>query len=174
MPSNQIRLVAHTPHHLRALMEGGETYELRFGINVEDGVKDFLAGPEVSEEFLARLRRADHADSWRDGFGIVNLAENRLIGLCSFNGPPDAEGAVEISYAIAPGYAGRGFATEAAKLLVGEAFSSEQVRMVRAHTLPGKSASTRILQKCGFKHCGELDDPTDGPVWRWEIQPPSN
>ena len=170
MEAGNIRLVAHAPEHLRALLMGPEAYELRFQIAVADGLRDFLTGPEVSEAFLARLRDAASADPWRDGFGLVLLAENRLIGLCSFNGPPDAEGAVEISYGIAPGYAGRGYATEAARFLVEHAFASGRVRLVRAHTLPAYNASTRVLQKCGFQNCGEVVDEVDGTIWRWEMR----
>ena len=30
------------------------------------------------------------------------------------------------------------------------------------------NASTRVLTKCGFRHVGEVMDPEDGLVWRWE------
>jgi ribosomal-protein-alanine N-acetyltransferase len=172
MTTSTIRLFAHTPEHLRALLDGAKTYEHRFGIPVAEGVREFLIGPEVSEAFLARLRDASSADSWSDGFGVVHLSENRLIGLCSFNGPPDADGAVEISYGIAPVYAGRGYATEAAQLLISCASATSCVRLVRAHTLPEPNASTQVLEKCGFTHRGEVIDEVDGPVWRWEL--PSN
>lgn len=168
MQSDRIRLLAHTPSHLRALLEGGNAYESAFAISVADGVSESLTNPEVSESFLARVREAVAADPWRDGFGIVQLKEQRLIGLCGFVGPPDAEGAVEIAYVIAPDFEGQGYATEAAKLLVQYALASGRVRSVRAHTLPVGSASTRVLQKCGFQHCAELIDPVDGPIWRWE------
>jgi len=164
----RIRLLAHTPDHLRALLAGGDVYERQFGISVAAGVKEFLTGPEVSESFLARLHEAVSADPWRDGFGVVQLADERLIGLCSFVGPPDAEGAVEISYGIALEFEGQGFATEAALLLVAHAVASGGVRRLRAHTLPEDNASTRVLRKCGFRRCGELIDPVDGPIWRWE------
>ncbi len=164
-----IRLLPHTPAHLRAIMEGGKTYEEKFGIAVAEGVPEFLAGPEVSEAFLTRLREEPAPDPWRDGFGVVHLAENRVIGLCSFNGPPDEEGAIEISYGIAPGYEGRGFATEAARLIMARAFADDRVQRVRAHTLPQTNASTRILQKCGFREHSEVIDPVDGPIWRWEM-----
>ncbi|MEO7165583.1 MAG: GNAT family N-acetyltransferase [Spartobacteria bacterium] len=169
MPAGNIKLRVHRPEHLRALLVGGDDYEQEFRSSVAERVKEFLAGPDVSEAFLERVRSAPAADRWRDGFGIVHLAENRLIGLCSFNGPPEKEGAVEISYAIAPSYVGRGYATEAVRLLVARAFADPRVRTVQAHTLREQSASTRILQKCGFKDCGELDDPVDGPIWRWEL-----
>jgi RimJ/RimL family protein N-acetyltransferase len=77
-------------------------------------------------------------------------------------------GAVEIAYGIVPGYQGRGYATEAAAALVTFAFGSGCVRLVRAHTLPTPNASTRVLMKCGFERAGEVMDPDDGVVWRWE------
>jgi len=42
------------------------------------------------------------------------------------------------------------------------------VRVIRAHTLPGSKASQRVLEKCGFRHVGEVIDPDDGVVWRFE------
>jgi RimJ/RimL family protein N-acetyltransferase len=40
--------------------------------------------------------------------------------------------------------------------------------MVCAHTLPQPNDSTRVLARCGFRHAGEVTDPEDGLVWRWE------
>jgi [ribosomal protein S5]-alanine N-acetyltransferase len=82
--------------------------------------------------------------------------------------PPDKAGCVEIANAVLPAYQGQGFATEAAAALVTYVLSSGQVRKVRAHTLPEANASTRVLTKSGFVQVGEVDDPEDGPVWRWE------
>jgi ribosomal-protein-alanine N-acetyltransferase len=171
--SGNIRLLAHSPDHLRTLREDPGLYETRFGVRIAEGVREFLDGPEVSESFLARLRDATIADSWRDGFGVIHVGENRLIGLCSFNGPPDAERAVEISYAIASAYTGRGYASEAARLLIAHAAASGEVRAVRAHTLPEENASTRILKKCGFQHRGPVNHSEDGLVWLWELPLPS-
>ncbi|PYP29662.1 MAG: hypothetical protein DMD49_12730 [Gemmatimonadetes bacterium] len=62
----------------------------------------------------------------------------------------------------------RGFATEASTALVAFAFASGLVRRVCAHTLPAHGASTRVLAKCGFTFVGDVVDPEDGRVWRWE------
>jgi RimJ/RimL family protein N-acetyltransferase len=63
---------------------------------------------------------------------------------------------------------GRGFATEATGALAGFAFASGRVRLVRAHTKPDNGASARVLVKCGFRQVGEVIDPEDGLVCRWE------
>jgi [ribosomal protein S5]-alanine N-acetyltransferase len=83
-------------------------------------------------------------------------------------GAPDADGVVEVAYSVAPEHQGKGYATETAKALVSYAFSSGKVRTVRAHTLPETNASGRVLSKCGFRRVGEVIDPDDGLVWRWE------
>ena len=54
--------------------------------------------------------------------------------------------------------------------MVEYAFRSEEVRKVIAHTLPDGVASQRVLQKAGFRKAGEVVDPEDGLVWRFEIE----
>jgi [ribosomal protein S5]-alanine N-acetyltransferase len=169
MQAVNVKLLSHTLEHVRALVEGSGAYERRFGLPVADGVREFLAGPEVSEAFLERLRASTKSDPWKDGFGVIHTADNLLIGLCSFGGPPSRHGAVEISYGIAPCWRGRGLATEAAQLIIARAFEDERVRIVQAHTLPERNASTKVLEKCGFKLQGELMHPEDGLIWQWVL-----
>ena len=121
---------------------------------------------EVSPQWLALLDDPAAA-AWTLGFAIVERASGAAVGNCGFKGPP-VDGMVEIAYGISPEFQGRGYATEAAGALANHAASSEDVRVVRAHTLPGPNASTRVLEKCGFRCLGEVIDPEDGLVWRWE------
>jgi ribosomal-protein-alanine N-acetyltransferase len=165
----RISLLPQSPEHFRALLEGTAIYERRFGVRVAQGVRDFLTGPEVSTEFRERLNGPAAADPWKDGFAVVHVADNTVIGLCSFTGPPSAEKMVEIAYGIAPGYQNRGHATEAARELIAYAMASGRVRTIRAYTLPQHNASTRVLMKCGFTLRGEVTHPEDGVVWRWEM-----
>jgi len=76
--------------------------------------------------------------------------------------------AVGMYWMLDPAHRGRGYATEAAAALVAFAFSDPRVRLIRAHTLPTANASTRVLTKCAFTRTGEIVDPDDGPVWRWQ------
>jgi RimJ/RimL family protein N-acetyltransferase len=138
-----------------------------------DEVRGRIAGMEpdqkreLSPEWLARLH-AGTADLWSLGFAIARRADSKVVGTCGFKGAPSAEGVVEIAYGLQPEHRGLGYATEAAEALVGYAFSTGQVRVVRAHTFVQANASTRVLTRCGFRSVGEVMDPDDGLVWRWE------
>ena len=123
---------------------------------------------QLSADWLARLHDSTSADPWTYGFSLVHRGTGIAIGRCGYKGPPAADGVVEIAYGVDPDHQGKGYATEAAEALVIFAFGSGRVRVVRAHTLPEANASTRVLTKCRFRYAGEVIDPEDGLVWRWE------
>jgi RimJ/RimL family protein N-acetyltransferase len=124
---------------------------------------------EVSPDWLARLRGAVAPGPWTHGFAMVERATGAVVGSCAYKGPPDAEGTVEIAYGLDPAYRGRGYAREAAAALATYALDAGRARRVRAHTAPEHGASTRVLAACGFEFVGEVVDPEDGLVWRWEL-----
>jgi ribosomal-protein-alanine N-acetyltransferase len=123
---------------------------------------------EVSADWLALVASASSPDPWVHGFAVVRRADRSIVGSCGFKGPPTPHGVVEIAYSIAPEFQGHGYATQAARALVGFARADHAVRVVRAHTLAEENASTRVLGKCGFRRVGQVEDPEDGVVWRWE------
>ena len=164
----RLQLLPNSPEHLLALLEGTQQFEERSGLRAADGLRDFLVSDEVSPAFLAQLRAALVADPWVHGFAVVHRESGEVIGSAGFKGPPDEDGMVEIAYGIVPSHQEQGYATEAAMALVAFAFGSGRVRLVRAHTLVESNASTRILTKCGFESVGEVVDPEDGLVRRWE------
>jgi [ribosomal protein S5]-alanine N-acetyltransferase len=163
-----LRLISYAPEHLLALIEGETQYAQSFGIPAAAGLRAFLVSDAVSPAWLERLRASSVADPWLHGFAVVHPEINSVIGSIGFKGPPDDGRMVEIGYGIVPDFQGRGYATEAARACVAFAFDYPQVSLVRAHTLPTPSASTRVLTKCGFQRIGEVVDPEDGLVWRWE------
>ena len=118
----------------------------------------------------ARLLTAGGATTPWVGYLALEGPMRRVVGTCGFKGGPDADGAVEIAYFTFPGEEGRGVAAAMAEALVGMASASgPEVAVVRAHTLPERNASCRVLEKVGFHHAGDVIDPEDGPVWRWEL-----
>lgn len=131
---------------------------------------DAATRAEISPDWLARIRTSTAPDPWTHGFTIIHRVSRATIGSCAYKGPPDADQTVEIAYGVDPEYQGRGVATEAAQALVEYALSTGQVRVVRAHTRPDGKASMRVLTKLGFTCVGEVLDPEDGLVLRWELQ----
>jgi [ribosomal protein S5]-alanine N-acetyltransferase len=164
----RLRLIPYGPGHFLALIEGLAEYEAFTGIRAAAGLRDFVESGEVSPAWFERLRAATAADVWEHGFGVVHRDDELVIGGCMFKGPPDADGVVEIAYGIVPSYERQGYATEAAAALVAFASADPRVKIVRAHTLATNNASTRVLVKNGFTFVGEVIDPEDGPVWRWD------
>ncbi len=124
---------------------------------------------EVSPAWIARVRSTPPGDPWSFSFSIVERATRSSVGICAFKGPPNDDGIVEIAYGTDEAHRGHGYATEAAAALVAFAFTSGRVRLVCAHTKPDNLASARVLTKSGFHRIGEVMDPEDGLVLRWEI-----
>lgn len=163
-----IELRSHSPQSLLALLESEETFQRVFGLRAAEGLRSFFASGDVSPQWLAQLRAARQSDPWKFGFAVIDRASALVVGSAGFKGPPDAAGTAEVAYAIVPAFEGKGYATEALGELVRFAFNDQRVRKLCAHTLPVQNASGRVLSKNGFAQVGEVVDPDDGPIWRWE------
>jgi [ribosomal protein S5]-alanine N-acetyltransferase len=57
-----------------------------------------------------------------------------------------------------------------ARALISVAHSSPLVHHVIAHTLPERNPSTSVLRSVGMRFVDEVEDPDDGPVWRWQLE----
>ena len=122
---------------------------------------------QVSQKWLARIYSSSAIDPWTLGYTLVRVEDGAEVGQGGFKSAP-SEGIVEIAYGVAPNYEGRGYATEAARALVRIAIESGDVQVVVAHTFEQASASARVLSKVGFECIGQVVDPDDGLVWKWE------
>lgn len=166
--TSHLQLCPYSPAHILALIEGTECFKEAFGLPAAEGLRDFYVSEDVSPAWLESLRASNTADPWAHGFAVVDTDSRSVIGAAGFKGAPDEEGMVEIAYGIVPSYQGRGYATEAATALIEFSFGHDAVQLIRAHTLVENNASHRVLTKCGFQCLGEVIDPEDGPVLRWE------
>ncbi len=122
---------------------------------------------EFSADWLAQFHASAEMDPWVHGFRVVHGETGAVVGSCMFKGPP-LDGVVEVAYGMSPEEQGKGYATEAVQALLAYAAATGEVSMVVAHTLPASTASKRVLAKCGFRHVGEVIDPDDGLVCRFE------
>jgi RimJ/RimL family protein N-acetyltransferase len=127
--------------------------------------------PDVAQEALAGTamlyRETGYDPPW---IGYLAVVEGRCVGTCAFKCAPQ-DGVVELAYFTFPGHEGRGLATRMCRELVALARTAEPGVMVTAQTLPEHNASTRVLEKAGFRFSRELDHPEDGRVWEWRLEP---
>lgn len=119
--------------------------------------------PSPLGESIFHFEETSRADPVLAGWGtwvVVHAGDRVVIGEGGYAGLPDAEGAVEIGYAIVPSRRGAGYATEFARALVERAFADPRVRTVRATTLAeggDAGASQGVLSRLGFVRAGELE-----------------
>lgn len=149
-----------TAEWTEALSVGDSTFEERFGFKVEADWAGFPEALRLMQEYSTSGRPPE----WGPHLFFVG---GELVGNGGWKGPP-VDGVAEIGYAVAPSRQGLGIATAAVRHLLAQG-SAEGVRQVIAHTLPVDSASTAVLRRCGFTMAGTVDDPDEGPVWRWEL-----
>jgi len=120
--------------------------------NFMDWAQDDPSAEDAIGEFLAVCDR-DWIAERAYNFHVFLADSDALIGNCALMcrvGPA----AIEIGYWIRSDHAGRGYATEAAAILVEAAWGIERIeRIVIRHDL-ANGASGRVAEKLGF---GEID-----------------
>jgi RimJ/RimL family protein N-acetyltransferase len=112
-------------------------------------------------EFLAREPRPDPWGSY------LAYAGETAVATGAFKSAPDEAGTVEIAYMTFPAFEGKGHARAMVPALTSMALEHGALLVV-AHTLPEENASNRALRSSGFAFAGEVSDPEDGLIWRWE------
>jgi RimJ/RimL family protein N-acetyltransferase len=103
------------------------------------------------------------AGSWIDGhrayvasgagypFAVVERQSGELVGAVEIRRDKDEVDAYEIGYWIGVRYRGRGFATEAARLVLGFASGHLPPSRVGAYVDAENMSSRRVLAKCGMQ-----------------------
>jgi [ribosomal protein S5]-alanine N-acetyltransferase len=135
---------------------------------------DVAAGWDVFPEALRATRAAVAADpaATRWGVRLFVLEQPRtLVGWGGFKGPP-RDGTIEVGYAIAPAWEGRGLATAAVAELLRVGFAAPEVRTVLAHTRGEPGPSARVLEKSGFVYECDVPDDHVGTAWRFRLDRP--
>lgn len=156
----QIELIPADDALLRRLVQG-QAKALAGLCNNAAEIADTVKAVAASQ--LALYRRNGARAPW---IGYFVRSGDSIMGVCSFTGPPK-DGAAEIAYFTFPPYEGRGVSSAAAARLVEAALGREEIVSVIAFTLPERNASTRILEKLGFRRDGTAQDKDAGEVWQW-------
>ena len=94
---------------------------------------------------------------------MIERESGRVVGDIGFLGPPDEGGSVEIGYCVIPDRRRRGYASEAARALVGWALEQPGVEVVVASPESGNLASVRTLERVGFQRGSQVGWRYAGP-----------
>jgi ribosomal-protein-alanine N-acetyltransferase len=160
--TERLTLVALTPELARAALEDGAKLGRMLGgrVPVTWPGADFVRMlPRIAQ---GSERAASGAEPTRL---IVHTADRVLIGESGFHGPPDQLGTVEVGYSIVPAYRGRGFASEATRALIDQAFTRPDICRITAACLDDNAASLKVLKSLGMKFVGAT-----GNALRFELR----
>jgi RimJ/RimL family protein N-acetyltransferase len=113
---------------------------------------------------LRQMREDERFETWCPNAVVL---EGRMIGHAGYHGPPGVNStqnpeAVEYGYKIFRAWRGRGYATEAALLLMDLAEKRAGIRHFVLAVSPENDASLAIVRKFGFVKTGEQTDEEDG------------
>ncbi len=151
--------------HLRLSPLRGSEDADRFAAMLAPG---YLGKEDVPRQILDQTRSFLAAHPRPDPWGSYLAWDgDTVVGVCAYKSAPDGAGEVEIAYNTLPAYEGRGYAKGMIAALFALAARSG-ASMVFAHTLAEDNASNGALRREGFGFAGEVTDPEDGLVWRWE------
>jgi RimJ/RimL family protein N-acetyltransferase len=116
---------------------------------------------------IRQLTEAPSLDRWLVHVMVLSedddgIAARTMVGHCGYHGAPDATGMVEIGYQVAPPFRRRGYAIEAVRGLIANAFEHDEVTRVRASIRPDNAPSLALSVNVGFVRVGEQIDEVDG------------
>jgi RimJ/RimL family protein N-acetyltransferase len=118
---------------------------------------------EEGERFVRQLmlQHPDAAGEWfQFAVALGAAAAGQLIGDCAAMPHADDPRLCDIGFTIAPRYQGRGYATEAAALLVGYLFAARGKHRIAASCDPRNAGSIAVLERLGMRQEGHLRQST--------------
>lgn len=128
---------ASDPEVARYLFWGPNSFE-----ETEASLASFVAAQEEMPRMIYEL-------------GIALPQDDRLIGaLCLYLGDCQKRNDAEVGFVLHPDFWGRGYVTEAVRVLMGAAFETLGLRRIWATCDARNIASVRVLEKLGMRREG--------------------
>ena len=132
----------------------------------EDKTKEIYANPDCQEIFKSYPEyyfKTGYNPPW---IGYLVIREGKVVGVGGFIGQPK-DGKVEIAYGTFKEYEGQGIASFSCQQLISIAKTTDPKIIITAKTSPEQNASTKILQRNGFKFTEIVQDEGIGDAWEW-------
>lgn len=102
----------------------------------------------------AFVRRAANGGIGKAVYAITKAENGEFMGCCGIELDETAPERAEIGYWLGEPFWNKGYATEAAQVLVDMAFRAGQIEIIDARCRVVNIASRRVIQKCGFQFQG--------------------
>ena len=104
-----------------------------------------------AEEILHNIVLKDYQIYGYGRFAVIYKFDQKLIGFTGIKYLPEVNGESDLGYRFLPEYWGKGIATESSKMALEYGFKSLQLEKILGFTELKNKASTRVLEKVGFK-----------------------
>ena len=137
-------------------MQVEQYYSDIIGTNMFDTIQwDGPSGPEDLHSYWKECFSLDQSDINNDvNFAVIEKSSNLYLGGISLSPVDRNHEVADVGYAFAPKNHGKGFATEAMRALVHEAFAKRKAQRIFAEVFAGNDQSQRVAEKIGFKFEG--------------------
>ena len=125
-------------------------------------LRDAINDPEVRKGLMATKPINGHQEreyfeeriSSDDDVSLLICHDDEPVGSVGLHHDDGRSGSAEIGIFLAPEYHGRGYGTEASRLLVTYALDELRLHRVQARVLATNEASQRVWEKLGFEREG--------------------
>ncbi len=126
-----------------------------------------LKSLEEAKELIANVWLKDYATYGYGRLACMYKPDNKIIGFAGLKYLPELGGITDLGYRFLPEYWNKGIATEAAIALIKYGFESLQLERIHAIVMPENGASSRVLEKAGFRYYKTDDYDGDGGSYYW-------
>ena len=146
-------------------------------------VMEKVGGVQTAEKVAEGFAKMAAAD-WAEGPPFVFVAlksDDTLIGKCGLAAietaiaPASLRGRPQIGWTLRADHWGRGYATEAAAVMLARAFEGFDLPIVFSQTSERNRGSWRVMERLGMARLADLDyddpdyPPEDNPTMVWGI-----
>lgn len=157
--SSRLRLEAATPAMIGLELANQPALFAYLRVEVPEDWPPPLNDDETFRYFEDSLRADPGLLGWAFWYVILrHAAGDVLVGTAGFKGKPDADGLVDVGYAIRPHYHRMGIASETVALLLAWA-KARGARYAIAETYADHIASIGVMKKNGMAYLGAGEEP---------------
>ena len=164
--TNRLILIPFTLEVTKALIAGDTSILPKLGLQLTS----FWPDQEAIDTFPKIIKNLElvQEPTGFESYMVVHRESMTVIGDAGFKGLPNADGEVDIGYAIIEQAQNRGYGLETAKGLTNWAFQQPGVKAVTARCLLDNAPSARVLVKLGMQQVSTTEE-----FIRWKIANPN-